>query len=251
MNPFVIVGMPRTGSTLLATGLDQHPHATCFGELFHPNEYQRSHVHALLVGDERTYFDPEKEDAIEFLQNNVFCERNAGSTAVGFKLLGEYVSGLGSQRLFLRLKQELRDLRIIHIARKNYLDVLISWEVARITKQWVILAGTCEERRTAEPILINEAMAARFFDHLHQMDRFHERFFVDCPYHRVPYEELECDYQETMNSAFRFLGLEKHPATPRTVQQRVRPTRETILNYDRLASAFAGTPYAAFFRSDG
>ena len=117
MRPFVVVGMPRTGSTLLTTGIAQHPEAKCYGELFHPSDYERAHAHALQVNGEWIHFDPNREDAIEFLQNNVFCERDAATKAVGFKLLGDYVYGPGSEKLLLRMRKELPGLQVVHITR--------------------------------------------------------------------------------------------------------------------------------------
>jgi LPS sulfotransferase NodH len=249
MRPFMVVGMPRTGSTLLTTGIAQHPEAKCYGELFHPSDYERAHAHALQVNGEWIHFDPNREDAIEFLQNNVFCERNAATKAVGFKLLGDYVYGPGSEKLLLRMRKELPGLQVVHITRTNYLDVLVSREIARATSQWVIFTGSSEERKTVERFSIDEAMARQFFCQMRQMDRFHEQFFGGDHYYKVSYEDLEHQYQATMNGTYRFLGLSPHTLTPRTVKQRTRPAEETVSNLRQLARTFANTAYGGYFRN--
>jgi 2-polyprenyl-3-methyl-5-hydroxy-6-metoxy-1,4-benzoquinol methylase/LPS sulfotransferase NodH len=250
MIPFVVVGMPRTGSTLLATGLDQHPDARCFGELFHPDDHQRAHAHALRIGDRQFCFDPSQDDAIGFLRTNLHAEGDAGPRAVGFKLLGDYVAGPGSERLYQRLKHEIPDLRVIHIVRSNYLDVLASRETARMTQQWVLLSGAPHERKDPEPFVIDPAAAARFFDHMQQMDRFHEAFFSTGRYIKVRYERLATEFQAAINECYAFLDLSPYPVQPSTIRQRANHTSVTVANYRQLAARFTGSNYAWFFDGD-
>ena len=250
MTPFVVLGMPRTGSTLLSTGLSQHPGVRCYNELFHPVDTERQRTHALVVNGARVYFQPH-EDAIGFLRTNVFSQSNSTFTAVGFKLFGDYVRGPGAKDLFLRLRGEIPDLRVIHIARTNYLDVLVSLEIARETSQWVIFKAGLEARKEVERISIDPTSALGFFDHMHQMDCFYEEFFPSNRYCKILYEKLDSAYQEAMDAAYSFLHLRPFWVKPITVKQRVRSIRELIVNYDKLAEAFAGTPYANFFHHDG
>jgi LPS sulfotransferase NodH len=251
MKCFVVVGMPRTGSTLLSTGLAQHQHARCFGELFHPVENERAHAHALNIDGRRVSFNPLKDDAVEFLNEYVFSDRNADVTTVGFKLFGEYVKGPGSEGLFRQLREKFPQLHVIHIFRRNYLEVLLSRETAAATKQWVVFASGNEEIKGGGPITIDPVVAQRFFENMQRMDHFYESYFGGDRYFKAGYEELDNDFQGTMTRAYAFLGLPPQEVKPQTIKQRTKSLRERIVNYDALALTFKDTGFADFFFESG
>jgi LPS sulfotransferase NodH len=250
MKPFVIVGMPRTGSTLLSTGLDQHPQVRCFGELFHPVDNERANVHALKIDGQKVSFDPQKVDAIKFLEQNVFSAHNNDRTTVGFKLFGDYAKGPGSENLFRRLRDEIPNIHIIHIFRRNYLEVLASLETAMATEQWVIFSGTNDNVKIADPIRIEPDSALRFFTKMREMDLFYETYFNGGQYFKVAYEELDQDYQYAMAICYEFFGLPPNKVMPRTLKQRSASLRDRIANYDELALHFRNGPFSASFREE-
>ncbi|MCW2274660.1 hypothetical protein GJ654_11490 [Rhodoblastus acidophilus] len=249
MKRFVIVGMPRTGSTLLSTGLTQHPQARCFAELFHPVDNERAtHSHNLNIDGERVCFDPRRDDAIDFLTRYVFAERYAEMGAVGFKLFGDYVKGPGSEGLFRRLRAEIPDLHVIHICRRNYLEVLLSRRKASATGQWHLLAGKKEDVKSADQeFTIETAEAQRFFENMRHMDQFYETYFAGDRYCKVAYEDLEADFQNAMARVYAFLGLANYAAKPQTVKLRAEPPEKRIANYHALALAFQDSPFNLFF----
>src|SRR4051812_45946380 len=70
--PFIIVGMPRTGSTLVVSSLQQHPNLTVHEELFHFTEAERAMRHAISHRNASIYFDANGGDALGFLKDYVF-----------------------------------------------------------------------------------------------------------------------------------------------------------------------------------
>jgi LPS sulfotransferase NodH len=178
-NPFLIAGMPRTGSNLLATTIRQHPAVLAHNELFHPVVGERSGTHAIRREGTAVYFDEQSGDPIDFLRRWVWNDRNAGYRAVGFKVFVEYVRAPSTSRLLERLQEEIEGLRVLHIRRANYLDVYISRLVANKTQQWISYAENDpagEDAREIRLSIFPEA-AARFFQAMDQADTYIEGLF--------------------------------------------------------------------------
>jgi LPS sulfotransferase NodH len=249
MRKFIVVGMPRTGSTLLQTGLAQHPEITAFGELFHAVSTERKGAHAFTHNGKQVFFDEEKDDAISYLEASVWPAAKPGSRAVGFKLFAEHVKCRGTDKLFTRLKEEIPDLRVIHIVRPNYLDVLTSKTVASTTKSWVQFIGEKPKARAKPRVRIeaNEAMA--FFEAMNKNNTFFKTFFGGGNYLQVKYESLVQDFASEMASVYAFLGVLPFNAEKKIVKQIDRPIREVVENYGELREALASTKYAGFFKS--
>ena len=247
--PFVLVGMPRSGSTLLAAGLAEHPAVRVFGELFHPDHEQRATVHALPAdGEESVFFDPERDDAIAFLRRNVFQEREGPLAAVGFKLFGDHVMGPGSDRLFFRLRDEIPDLRVLHIFRPNYLEMLVSLETALLTEEWVVFGPDATPAAPPVRVRLDPELAQAFFARIETVDRFLADHFAGPAYHRVVYDDLDVSFGPTMARVFAFLGLPPRDVAPTTVKQRNATLRERIENFDEFAAALWNTRWGRFFQ---
>ena len=135
MIPFVIVAQPRTGSSLLQQSLDQHPHIKTYAELFHNLKNQRMGGHAIQREGKTIYWD-EHEDAVEFLRREVYGY-NEGWKAIGFKLFGNNVDQPGTFNIYQRIKAAFPDLKVIHLVRHNYFEVLVSWEIAYERRFWI------------------------------------------------------------------------------------------------------------------
>lgn len=243
---FIVVGMPRTRSTLLLTGLAQHPEITAFGELFHAVPTERTVAHAITRDGERIFFDSDRDDAIEFLKSKVFPAARAGSKAVGFKLFAELVQCRGTEKLFMRLKSAFPDLRIIHIVRSNYLEVLASREVATATRCWVQYAGQ-KRSDVQRRVRIQPERARVFFARMKEADRFFEVFFGGGNYLRIDSQTLARDFGGEMKRAYRFLGVSDFEPVPQVEKQVSSSLVDLIENYGELRKAFSGTEYHSFF----
>ncbi len=250
---FVVIGMPRTGSTLLATGLEQHPNVTCFGELIHPLESERKKVESIVVDGENACFDPERDDAIEFLRTCVYENPTLVSRAVGFKLHGHFAAGRGSHDLLARLRGEIPDLRFIHIKRENYLDVYLSLAIACRDMKWSIFASegngqNKSELKRVEPISIQFQEAEKYFFEMNNMDSLFYRLFSGVNYFCVNYADLDRFYEREMSKIYEFLGVESHVARPWVVKQNTSTARDLIMNYDELSERFSNTFFSRFFK---
>ncbi|GGX11069.1 Stf0 family sulfotransferase [Undibacterium macrobrachii] len=254
MQMFIVVGMPRTGSTLLQTTLAQHPQIKMYGELFHRVKVEREGPHAINEDGSKIFFDEENDDAIDFLRKNVWNEKNSEYGAVGFKLFGERVDCIGTEKLFLRLREAFPSLKFIHIERSDLLACWVSREAAKKTGQWVDAStkdsagdkkNVNDLRVTANPIALES-----FFQSYIEVNSFlRSDFFPKANYLHVDYEQLSSEFETVSMSVFDFLGLPQISVQPATRKQRQLSAEEQIQNIEDVRRYFALSKYA-FLVSD-
>ena len=244
MTPFLIVGMPRTGSTLLFSGLAQHPDVRIYSEVFHPVRSERTGGHAIRRNGSSISFDETRDDAIRFLDEIVFPPSETRA-AVGCKIFAEYVRCAGTEGLFQRLRDHYKTLHVIHVVRQNYLDVLVSREVADKTQEWARYTAT--PPAPAPALTIDAAAAENFFEYMKVADHFFEAFFRPDLYLKLGYEDLSKDYAATISLVYDFLGLEQRTAMMRVFKQIREPFSEIISNYQELKSHFQNSEFGVFF----
>jgi LPS sulfotransferase NodH len=248
MQPFMLVGMPRTGSTLLLTCIQQHPNVTAYGELFHPVFAERSGRHAIICDGQKIFFAGHDQSAVEFLFREVFSEKSKETFAVGFKLFAEYMTS-GTANLFGILKK-ISDIKIIHIVRSNYLNVLASRAVAHATGKWqeAVNEERCSPLRSR--VYVDVTSAAAFFDRMKRADGFFSNIVEDTKYFRVEYDKLSCDVHGQVNLVFEFLGVSAFSPTPQLRKQSHLPLYDILTNYAELGEYFRGSEYETFFQRD-
>ena len=229
---FIVLAHPRSGSQLLVNALGQHPDVRCYGELFHPRPEVRALHHRL--DDGRSW--REGDDAGEFLAS-VFA---APRPAVGFKLFYNHC-----EAALEALSRDSR-LRVIHLHRENLLAAYVSLQIAIATDRWQVRAG--EQASEAHPPLsLDAALCREFFVRVEaQRARALERFAAH-PRFEVEYHALTAQFDESLARAFEHLGVAPVAVEKRLLRQASRPLREQIANFDTLAAAFAGTPWARWF----
>ena len=250
--PFIIVGMPRTGSNLLFTTLQQHRAIAAYSELFHPLIGERSGRHAIRRDGAALYFDP-SADPLGFLRCWVWTEEAARYRAVGFKIFPEYLRSESTRRLLERLRDEVPGLHVLHIRRANYFDVFVSRLVADKTGSWITYR---EDVASGDPLantrlVISPETAERFFRAMKWADAYLESLFVGIPCLRVDYARLARDVQSEATAVFDYLAVGTIPVDPAIRKQLTVPKRDLVSNYDELARHFSGTPYEWFFAAEG
>lgn len=246
MTPFVVVGMPRTGSTLLLLGLGQHPDVQVYGELFHPMKDARESAHRIPTADGFIAFDEAKDDGLAFLKEHVFTPRHKG--AVGFKLFGKHVQCKGAVRLLRRMREEIPGLRVIHIIRPNLLEVLVSERRAVATGKWSLpVGGGNGPDMYIPPIKINPQVARAYFDDQESNNAYLRMCFAHGPYITVDYDDLSRYFADEVQKVYDFLGVKRYIAKPSLQKQIIVATRSCVSNYDELADAFRGSKYESMF----
>ncbi|WP_103332912.1 sulfotransferase family protein [Pseudotabrizicola formosa] len=195
---FIIVGLPRSGTTYLMTLLNSHRLVTCSGELFNP--------YSVIETAEPNY-DPDlryKRDwGPRYFMRQFFERHEAGPwQRIGFKLM------LGHNIRVLSQLPDLAQVRIIYVHRDNRLAQVASFLKAMQTKTW---AQTRRSRAMTQKIVASPEEISH---------RWHEYATMDFLFAQwlgtLPNPSLTLEYCELFKPGFNaricgFLGIETDP----------------------------------------
>jgi len=257
---FVIVGDARTGSNLLWSALNSHPRVICFREVFH---FAHEFIDYAVPGfDDRATADVtlRREDAVRFLYERIFREFQPAIHAVGFKFL--YGHRWGFEPVVRALGED-RDIRVIHLRRRNIVRMFVSVRIAESTGRWLEPVPVGGWRRALavmrRPLLgagrgVEPAPRPRLHVSAREIIAFEEQHRREAMKmdalirgHQVMtllYEDMAHDRDMAFDSVQRFLGVRPRRLKVGLRRQNPEPLRELIANYDELAAELAGTPYA-------
>lgn len=130
---FVILSGPRTGSTVLAQALNSSRDILCFREVFN---YTLDAIDYSVEGYNNGSAEDlalRARDPIGFLRERIFCRHPGKIRAVGFKF--HYLHFWGFPGLWEALADD-RQLRVLHLKRRNMLRMLLSHKIAESTGVW-------------------------------------------------------------------------------------------------------------------
>jgi LPS sulfotransferase NodH len=232
-----IVAHARTGSTLLARSLGQHPALAMRGEVFTFDDAGRE----LAVCDGCPH---PGIDGARFLDEIVFA---AERPVVGMKLLYGHALEPPHASLWQALAAD-RSVRIVHLVRDDELARLVSTELTRKTGRYFLEAGA-EAPLPPAPFAISAERCAAVFAFAERRRAevtalLAEHARVELVYERDLFET----FPSTLARVFEFLDLPPITAVPTLSRQAQRTPREQIANYAELEAKFAQTRFARYFR---
>jgi LPS sulfotransferase NodH len=225
---FVIIAVPRSGSTLLTSLLDAHPDVRCDVEILRlrkPRVNARRFVQGRAVG----------------------VRLRKGVHAYGFKAVVEQLSALpAAQRNSLVRDLQRRGFHIVVLRRRDLLARAVSAAEGRQSGKWHFRVGTNVPRgaTTVDPDHVLEF--------LERGDRDLE--FLDAAVDGVPHvaltyeDDLESsDAQEaTLRRLCAEFGLPAASAKPNYVRGGASSLRDRIANYDDVMDAVRQSRFAAY-----
>lgn len=172
-------------------------------------------------------------------------EERPGIDAIGFKLMYSQLTRIAKP---LMPALWLRRVRIVHLMRRNSLDVVLSKEAGE-ARRGVLHAREGQSVESVRIKLRTADLLERMTAHERAIEGARVRFKrVGIPYREVVYEDLVADEEAGFASLFRFLAVEPEPVS--SSLQKVNPTahEELIENYGEVRDALEGTRFAAQLR---
>jgi|GEM_PF-1988245 len=216
---FLIVGHPRTGTSLLHTYLNSH------WNVFSLNEPLTNTKDSKLLF--KTYSKTIK--------------------AVGFKYFYEYTEDGSKKNTLIELLKS-GNIKIIKIERKNYLRTYVSRRIAEKTNEWSSTEVKQHSLDHKKVILTKEACLYAFAQYKKNeldTDTIIKEFNI--PVFETDYETLIQQPNEVMFAIQEFLGVSLQTPQSLLVKQNAEPLNELIENYTDLKTSFAGTEFEPFF----
>jgi len=240
---FVIVGIARTGSTLLVDLLNAHSQVQAFGELFRSMDVVGWDVRPFTTHQSPRLLALYRSDPLAFLDRCVFRRWPAACEAVGFKLFYYHARQLPHAMVWDHLAAD-RSIRIIHVRRANVLSQYCSLQLAHKTDVWSSRRAPASE---PPPIRLEIDACREHFAAVRASEAECALLFRSHPVIDLYYEDLVSERDRQLQAVQTFLELRHEPVSSALVRQRRRPLSHGIANYDELKRAFAGTEWAGFF----
>jgi LPS sulfotransferase NodH len=241
---FVVVGIARTGSTLLTGLLNAHSQVLAFGELFRSPDTIGWDIAPFSGHQGPRLLSRYRTDPIGFLDRHVFRRWPRSYAAVGFKLFYYHARG-GPQSVLWDHLSRRRDILVLHLKRRNILAQYYSLQLAHKTENWSIARAA---GGAPAPMQLEVEACRRHFAWVRGLERECDALFANHPVREIHYEDLIAAQDSETEAIEGFLGVNRERLAARTARQRMEPLSKVIANYDELKEAFAGTEWAGFFR---
>jgi hypothetical protein len=248
VTPFLLLGSFRTGSTLVANSLVEHPEILFYGEVFHNVLHRRKAEAAretlghgvlrrLPLGLPLCRND---DDGFDYLAR--LFSRGSRFGATGFKLFYDH-AGSGPVSAAWEYVASDRRIRIIHLFRDNWLESLVSHERAMLTGVW-----HSPNPPSAGSFRLSPEKCRAHFARLEELGPRVQPILDTHPVFGLEYRQLVGDFQQSMVRLCSFLQVSSdREFVPRFAKLARKEPRYELANYEELQVCFRGTPYARFF----
>ena len=239
---FVVLTTNRSGSTWLMSTLNSIPHVSGQGELFLP----RARVSERRWDSDfaRPRFIETKSEGLAFRPFSVFSYLDAlynTPGTVGFKLMYSHL-GLYPEILAYFM---MHRIRVVHLIRRNYLDVVLSCAVKAKIGRAHLLSGQSAPDDIRVELDTNNLIWQ--LGRLQKQRNFARRILNWCrqPHLEVVYEDLLRD-QAHFRLIWDFLSIKSEEKIPQSTLIRIRQgkQRDTISNYEQVKQVLANSKFA-------
>ena len=251
MIKFIIIGVPRSGTTVISGSVITHPDLLFYGELFNSMMDVRANEASRITLGAGWKFEkalgwgikPCSDAVSTYDYLNDFFSREIPFKATGFKLLfDQAIEGPNSD--IWKYIAEHSDIKIIRTQRENLIEIVCSYVRASITRRWHTADTATGNPRFIVPPVECQALFERFSyipESARQIDNSHQ--ILD-----LQYSVICSDFQECMSRLYSFLGVDSDvKETPKLKKiARVEPPEE-LVNYQELKEYFQGTQYSKHF----
>ena len=239
---FMISCTARSGSSMLSTLLNSHPRVLCHGEVLAAPHESAGPYHDLRsqgadVDDWLREYRQERPEA--FLYD--VCFNPAGHQSVGFKFKLEE-SLTSSYKSFRELLAADKDIKIIHLQRKNILDKYVSLQMTR--QSGVFSIRSSSQRPDLRPFTIDIADFIAYVRKDRQRYETAFEMFRDHPCLHLTYEELCESRPAALGKVQDFLELPQADLATMMIKV-IKKNTDLVLNLDEVREALAAEDAAA------
>ena len=239
---FVVLTTNRSGSVWVMSTLNSHQHVTAQGELFLPRK---------RVSEKRwdsdfacSRFIETKSVGLTFRPFSVFSYLNSLYSTpgtVGFKLMYAQLS-LYPEILVYLIRHRIR---VVHLVRRNHLDVMLSYAIkAKIGRAHLLVGQSAPEDIRVE--LDNENLIKQL-EWLQKKQSMARKLLIWCrlPHLEIAYEDLLRD-QTHFHMIWDFLSVEPREHMPQSTLVKIRRGGhpDVISNYIEVKKVLANSKFA-------
>ena len=239
---FIVLTTNRSGSEWVISTLNSLHNVTAHGELFLP----RVRVSERRWDSDfaRPRFIETKSDGLPFRPFSVFSYLNALYSTpgkVGFKLMYAQL-GLYPEILAYLIWHRIR---VVHLVRRNHLDVVLSFAVKAKLGRAHLLSGQSEPDELRVELETENLIKRLAWLEKKQNGARKLLNWCRLPHMEIAYEDLLHD-QDHFRLIWDFLSIKPTDQFPRSTLVKIRRGghREVIINYDEVKDRLANSKFA-------
>ncbi|PZX13494.1 beta-1,4-N-acetylglucosamine oligosaccharide 6-O-sulfotransferase NodH [Palleronia aestuarii] len=195
---FVIMGLPRSGTTYLMTLLNAHHAVFCSGEQFNP----RAIVGIGKKNDDRSTVFDRDSDPVAFMDRFFETQATDRAARTGFKFM------IGHNVRVLDAIAARPDLTLIYVHRINKLAQVSSLIKARKARRW---AQSRADRHIEDKIVAGPLQISQLWHEFETYDRLFSPWFEALPHRRMAVEYCEMFVPDFNARLCDFLGIAPDP----------------------------------------
>lgn len=244
MVKFVVVGVQRTGTTLIRTAIDSHPDIYCAGEVF---KVASLRVEQSYRGEDG-YAQYKSKNRLNVLKH--YLRRSAltreyldhlyatgAHQAIGFKLMYNQSRQFPTIIPYLKSQQ----VKVIHVVRENTLKTLVSRLTARVRGKYhsTVQLGAIK-------ISLPIATLVKRLQGIEYQSRQWGEVFGGDNYVRVVYEEFVQNQSEESARIVDYIGVRKLAIESPLVKLNPDDLSDIVENYDQVVRVLKGTPFERY-----
>ncbi|WP_339338462.1 sulfotransferase [uncultured Oceanicoccus sp.] len=242
MIKFVLLGVQRTGTTVLRTTLNNHSKIRCTGEVFKIGTWNTSAYEGDLgyealmrnsVAGRIRHYIARGSNTTQYL-DKLYMQN--GYEAIGFKLMFNQTGRFPAIIPYLKSNK----IKLIHLVRENYLKTHISALMAN--KRGFHSTKAVKQIKLIMPV---RDLVYRLDCIKNESDQWANIFSESDNYLRVTYEDFMKSRDEQISKIVDFLGIEKEEISSDLVKLTSDDLSEVLENYEDVKSKLLGTQYEA------
>ena len=222
---FVIVCRSRTGSNMLVDLLNSNPQVRAYGEIF------------------RTLGGKSSNE----LYQAIFPDKS--HKTIGFKLFYYHPLDADGTPVWNYLLND-RNIKVLHLKRKNLLKVHLSRLIAGKTDNWLSNADSPRKNNLEEKkVTINLTEMFNDFLETNKQIQWIDDQFSGHAMQTVYYDELISRTNLEMRKIFAFLGTRQTSTATNLQKQNPEKLSELIVNYREVEEALCNTEYSFMLKN--
>ncbi len=243
MKKFVIIGIQRTGTTVIRRALNSHADIECYPELFKMRHFRtkpskhRLAYHRLMLSTNlnliRHFFDREK--LVKKTLDNIYLTSSDGN--IGFKLM------CNQAKMFPTIVSYIKNnnIKIIHIVRKNLLKTFVSRKLA--VKRGYNSRVPIEQTKIA---INTNGLISALKKIQAENDFWESKFSNNDDILRLTYESYLENSKMVQAKLCEFMGVKLQVLDEHYVKMTSDKLREVIINYQAVVNSLLGTEFEVF-----
>jgi len=257
---FIILGYQRTGTSVINEAIAQHPELKIAKEVL--NARPTEEISGINIQNylQKIYnissfaLQPREHGFLDsfFLRQDMLDEAPHDlskfieimlSEYNGFKIIYDQIANTNVVWSYL---QQYKNLKVIHLIRRNYLEILISLHLSRQTNIW----NTAKMHSFSFPprkLTVNCQKLSMFFEHLEQQTEYFDKMFNNHDILHINYQSI-FQWQETMNRIQQFLEIPVRELSAKFIKMNHNHFY-WIENFDEVKNYFKNSKWNYMFKT--